>query len=169
MKSMTAKKLCHTWPQICMLTENCTLMHELMACYFCFVAHLFHQFTETTQIIGELILTWNVELTIIHAYIKIMMNVTYIATVNFNLLSDVSFSLTCISTGGPVDSIIWTRDGLLLDNTGPLVLTNVSTVSYTNVLLVNNRALGIYTCQTRGSGGQLLNSTLFTVSGIYYI
>ena len=55
---------------------------------------------------------------------------------------EVTFSLTCNSTGGPVSSVVWTRDGLLLDNTGPLVLTDVSTASYTNVLQVNGRTPG---------------------------
>ena len=61
---------------------------------------------------------------------------------------------------------MWTRDGLLLDNTGPLVLTNASTTSYTNVLEVNNRIPGTYTCQIRGADNELLNSKDFIVRGI---
>ena len=91
----------------------------------------------------------------------------------FQLMSDidsvgVSFSLTCNSTGGPVSSVIWTRDGLLLDNTGPLVLTDASTASYTNVLQVNGRTPGTYTCQMRRADSQVLSSTDFAVHGSYY-
>ena len=129
---------------------------------YCYVAQLFHHFTKSTApILGELI---SKMLNDLHNNVLFMTNI--IVTVNFSLLSDVSFLLTCNSTGGPVDSMIWTRDGFLLDNTEPLVLTNVSTASYTNVLQVNNGTLGTYTCQTRGSGGQLLGSTLFAVLGI---
>ena len=76
---------------------------------------------------------------------------------------DVSFSLTCNSSGGPVSSVIWTRDGSISDNTGPLVLTDASTASYTNVLEVNSRAPGTYTCQIRGPSHQVLSSMDFTV------
>ena len=91
-------------------------------------------------------------------------------TIDFNLTSPqdstvVTFSLTCNSTGGPVSSVIWTRDGLLLDNTSPLVLTDVSTASYTNVLQVNGRTPGTYTCQIRGADNQVLSSADFTVHG----
>ena len=90
---------------------------------------------------------------------------------SLNLMSplqstDVRFSLTCKSTGGPVISMIWTRDGSPLKNTGPLVLTDASTASYTNVLEVNSRAPGTYTCQIRRSNGQVVISMAFTVQGI---
>ena len=81
---------------------------------------------------------------------------------------EVTFSLTCNTTGGPVSSVIWTRDGLLLDNTGPLVLTNASTASYTNVLEENNRTPGTYTCQIRGTDNQILDSKDFIVQGIIH-
>ena len=78
---------------------------------------------------------------------------------------DVSFSLTCNSSGGPVSSVTWTKDGSILDNTGPLVLTNASTASYTNVLEVNSRAPGTYTCWIRGPSNQVLGSMGFSVQG----
>ena len=79
---------------------------------------------------------------------------------------DVIFSLNCTSTGGSADSVVWTRDGFVLRNTGPLVLTNESTLSYTSVLLVSGRTPGTYTCTVRGDSDQILNSTNFTVQGI---
>ena len=78
---------------------------------------------------------------------------------------DVSFSLTCYSSGGPVSSVTWTNDGSILDNTGPLVLTDAFTASYTNVLEVNSRAPGTYTCQIRGPSHQVLSSMDFAVQG----
>ena len=96
-----------------------------------------------------------------------------IVTISYRLTSsqdstDVTFSLTCNATGGPVSSVIWTRDGLLLDNTGPLVLINASTASYTNVLEVNNRTPGTYMCQIRANN-QILTSESFIVHGMSLI
>ena len=79
---------------------------------------------------------------------------------------DVRFSLACKSFGGPVINMTWTRDGSPLKNTGPLVLKNASIASYTNVLEVNSRAPGTYTCQIRRSSGQIVISMAFTVQGI---
>ena len=90
-------------------------------------------------------------------------------SVTFKLTSldsvDITFSLTCNSTGGLVSSLIWTRDGFLLDNTGPLILTDASTFSYTNVLQVNSKTTGEYSCLVRGPNDVLLNSTIFNVQG----
>ena len=81
---------------------------------------------------------------------------------------DITFSLTCNSSGGPVSSVTWTRNDSILDNTGPLVLTDTSTASYTNVLEVNSRAPGTCTCQIRGPSHQTLSSMDFNVQGIHY-
>ena len=80
--------------------------------------------------------------------------------------AEITFYLTCNSSGGPVNNVTWTRDGSILDNTGPLVLTDASTASYTNVLEVNSRAPGTYTCQIRGPSHQILSSIDFNVQGI---
>ena len=91
--------------------------------------------------------------------------------VNFQLIAnedskDINFSLSCNSTGGTAENVVWTRDGFFLHNTGPLVLTDASTLSYTNVLMVNDRTPGTYTCTIRGPSDQILSSTNFTVQGI---
>ena len=78
---------------------------------------------------------------------------------------DINFSLICNSSGGLVNSLSWRRDGFSLDNIGPLVLTDASTSSYTNVLQVNSRTAGEYTCLTRGPNDELLNSTILNVQG----
>ena len=80
--------------------------------------------------------------------------------------TDVSFSLTCNSTGSEVSGIIWTRDGFLLSSTGPLVLTNSSAYSYTTVLEVNGRNTGMYTCQVRGINDQVLDSASVNIQGM---
>ena len=91
--------------------------------------------------------------------------------VNFQFISDkesvnISFSLTCNSTGGQASSVVWTRDSFLLDNTDPLVETDASTHSYTSVLMVSGRAPGTYTCTIRGTSDQILNSANYIVQGI---
>ena len=65
--------------------------------------------------------------------------------------------------------MVWTRDSFLLDNTGPLVLVDDSTFSYTNVLMVSGRTLGTYTCQIRGPDDQFLSSANFDVQGIILV
>ena len=79
---------------------------------------------------------------------------------------DICFSLTCNSTGGEASGVVWTRDGFLLDNTNPLVITNASTFSYSSVLMVSDRAPGTYTCTIRGTNDQDLSSANFTVHGM---
>jgi hypothetical protein len=92
--------------------------------------------------------------------------------VNFQFIDkesmNISFSLTCNSTGGRASSVVWTRDGFLLHNTAPLVLTDASTLSYSNVLMVSGRAPGTYTrsCTIRGTSDQDLSSADFTVQGV---
>ena len=78
------------------------------------------------------------------------------------------FSLTCNSTGTEITTVIWTKDGFLLSNAGPLVLTDSSTYSYTNVLDVNDRTVGVYTCQVRGMNDQILNSASINIQGVLY-
>ena len=102
--------------------------------------------------------------------IIILLPYHFIVTINFKLTSSqdslvITFSLTCNSTGGPVSSVTWTRDGLLLENTGPLVQTDSATASYTNILRVSSRTPGTYTCHMRGMDNQVVGAMDFTVSG----
>ena len=87
--------------------------------------------------------------------------------VNFQFMDkesmNISFSLTCNSTGGAASSVIWMRDGFLLDNTGPLVETNAS---YSSVLMISGRASGTYTCTIRGTSDQDLGSANYILQGI---
>ena len=79
---------------------------------------------------------------------------------------DIIFSLTCNSTGGPASSVVWTRNGFLLHNTGPLIMTDAFTLSYSSILMVSARAPGTYTCTIRGTSDQVLSSANFTVQGM---
>ena len=89
--------------------------------------------------------------------------VSFQSSMDYN---DISFSLTCNSTGGQANSVVWTKDGFLLHHdTGPPVLTDASTLSYTNVLMVSGRTPGTYTCTIRGSSDQVLGSASIDVQG----
>ena len=79
--------------------------------------------------------------------------------------ANITFSLTCNSSGGPVQSVEWMRDGFPLDNTGPLVLTSASTAFYTNTLDVSGRLPGTYACQIRDSNNQILSSVDTAING----
>ena len=90
--------------------------------------------------------------------------------VNFQFISDeesmdINFSLSCNSSGVAVNSVVWIRDGILLENTAPLVLIDASTFAYTNILEVRGRLPGIYACQIRGPNDQVLSYTNFSVQG----
>ena len=69
----------------------------------------------------------------------------------FTLDSDLSeasvqFTLTCISTGGPATSIIWTRDSATVTEGVKTVLDDQVTAQYTHTLTVTGRLGGLYTC-----------------------
>ena len=104
-----------------------------------------------------------VELLSIYIGVKVKVSFDYASEKSL----DVIFSLNCTSTGGSADSVVWTRDGFVLSNAGPIVLTNESTLSYTSVLMVSGRSPGTYTCTVRDASNQILNSTNFTVQGMH--
>ena len=56
------------------------------------------------------------------------------------------FTLTCISTGGPATTVIWTRDNDTLTNGTETVLDNSTNAQYTHTLTVSGRLPGLYTC-----------------------
>ena len=93
--------------------------------------------------------------------------------INFALTSgsaqSVTFSLTCTSNGGPINSTQWEKDGVAA--TGSNIypdLTDAETATYSNTLQVIGRETGVYTC-TATDGGILSLSTAMTVEGIDYI
>ena len=56
------------------------------------------------------------------------------------------FTLTCISTGGPATTVIWTRDSVTVTEGTKTVLDNRTTSQYTHTLTVTGRLGGLYTC-----------------------
>ena len=69
----------------------------------------------------------------------------------FTLDSDISenfpqFTLTCISTGGPVTTVTWTRDSDTVTEGTETVLDDRVTAQYTHTLTVTGRLGGLYTC-----------------------
>ena len=60
------------------------------------------------------------------------------------------FTLTCTSTGGPVSTVSWRRDGTMLsdDSTYSITsqVTNGTTSTYTHTLTVTGRVVGQYQC-----------------------
>ena len=94
-----------------------------------------------------------------------MIQVNFHFEVSENSDDIISFSLTCNSTSGVASGVVWTRDGFLLDNTDPLVVTDASTLSYSSVLMVSGRTPGTYTCTIRGTSDQDLSSAIFIVQG----
>ena len=56
------------------------------------------------------------------------------------------FTLTCISTGGPATTVIWTRDTTPVTEGNATVLVNPITAEYLHTLKVTGDFKGRYTC-----------------------
>ena len=56
------------------------------------------------------------------------------------------FTLTCISTGGPATTVIWTRDFQTAVGERRSEVVNGVTAQYTHTLTVTGRLGGLYTC-----------------------
>ena len=60
--------------------------------------------------------------------------------------SRLTFTLTCISTGGPATTVTWTRDSDTVTEGTETVLVDPVTAQYTHTLTVTGRLGGLYTC-----------------------
>ena len=77
-------------------------------------------------------------------------------SLQFQLTTDMNdttpkFTLTCISTGGPVTTFSWRRDGALVTNNNsynvaPQKVTDTEDGTYTHILTVTGRHPGQYEC-----------------------
>ena len=65
---------------------------------------------------------------------------------NFTLHNDNSFTLTCISTGGPATTVTWTRDFTTVTQGNQTELNDGVTAQFTHTLLVTERIEGSYKC-----------------------
>ena len=66
------------------------------------------------------------------------------------------FTLTCTSTGGPVSTVSWRRNGITLSdnstyNITSQILINSDTATYNHTLTVTGRLLGVYQCSVPNS------------------
>ena len=65
----------------------------------------------------------------------------------FTLDTENSFTLTCISTGGPPTTVSWTRDPTTVITEGTeTVLNDGVEAKFTHTLLVTDRRAGLYRC-----------------------
>ena len=73
-------------------------------------------------------------------------------------------SLTCISNGGPVDSVTWMRNGATIAANSSIftqsqVITNAASSTYHNILTISlhpssNFMMGSFTCVIRDADGR---------------
>ena len=76
-----------------------------------------------------------------------------------NLNSPNQFTLTCISTGGPATTVMWTRDSVYIAEG----TNNRTTAQYTHTLTVTGTQEGIYECSV--SNAFFNASAIFNVTG----
>ena len=75
------------------------------------------------------------------------------------------FTLTCISTGGPVTTVTWTRDSVNVTEATETVLDDPVTSQYTHTLTVTETLEGIYVCNVTNNKPSQALATL-NVEGI---
>ena len=60
--------------------------------------------------------------------------------------SPTSFTLTCVSTGGPATTVTWTRNSEAAEGVKVTVLDDRVTAQYTHTLTVTGKLGGLYQC-----------------------
>ena len=74
-------------------------------------------------------------------------HLTLSGNMTFTLDTDNSFTLTCISTGGPPTTVSWTRGSTTVITEGTnTVLNDGVKAKFTHTLLVTDRRAGLYRC-----------------------
>ena len=73
------------------------------------------------------------------------------------------FILTCISTGGPATTVMWTKDSVNITEGTKTVLDNRVIAQYTHTLTVTGTQEGIYECTV--SNAFFNTSAIFNVTG----
>lgn len=87
--------------------------------------------------------------------------------------SDAAITLNCTSTGSPVQSVVWRKDGTSLANdssyTTAKILRNGVSATYDNLLAVNaapSALVGVYSCIIHDSLGRNSQTATIPVNGI---
>ena len=88
----------------------------------------------------------------------------------FSMNSDLNgespqFTLTCISTGGPATTVMWTRDSEAVSG-GLTVLDDPVTAQYTHTLTVTGKLAGQYQCNVSNSKPSSDTAELIIATGI---
>ena len=78
------------------------------------------------------------------------------------------FVLTCISTGGPVTAVTWTRDTDTITEGNWTTLNDPVTAQYTHILSVTGRLEGIYTCAVANNKPSEDFAQLLVQGGTYF-
>ena len=79
------------------------------------------------------------------------------------MITDSTFRLTCVSTGGPATYVTWTRDNVTITE-GTVTYYVTEDENYVNILTVTERLVGLYTC-TVANGRPSNDSANITVQG----
>ena len=110
-----------------------------------------------------------VHLTLICRYVNHTLLIKDIETLNvsgviFTMRTDIIFTLTCISTGGPATTVTWTRDSVTVTE-GTETHYDTSNYEYSHSLTVTGRLEGLYTC-TVANDRPSSDSANITVQGL---
>ena len=74
--------------------------------------------------------------------------------------ANLQFTLTCISTGGPATTVIWTRDTTPVTEGNETVLVNPTTAEYLHTLKVTGDIKGRYTCSVANNKPSSASATM---------
>ena len=81
--------------------------------------------------------------------------------------SPTSFTLTCVSTGGPATTVTWTRNSKAAEGDEVTVLDDAVTAQYTHTLTVTGKLGGLYQCNVSNNKPSW-DSLSLTVQGISF-
>ena len=79
------------------------------------------------------------------------------------MTSQDTFTLTCISTGGPATTVTWTRDSVTVTEGTETVLDDPVTAQYTHTL--TGSTAGVYTCTVANNKPSIASASI-TVEGM---
>ena len=85
--------------------------------------------------------------------------------ITFTLNGTDTFTLACISTGGPATTVQWTRDSTTVAEGNQTVLNDPVTALYTHTLTVTGSLAGLYTCTVANNKPSNFSAS-YTVEGI---